>query len=246
MDSGNITIPAKVRMLTVFSCLLILVSGCGIIKKSSKTDLVNDFYSQKISGEKKKVFVEIADETIRVYDAKIEGKRLMVDTMATCQFFPLMVKNEYRLQSDFVKHSFDVDFLTIPLKVRPSQKDVPAQINANLNGAGYFGYRTDKYSVKYDPDPLGIARRRIVHVGFSIGFFTGIGGTFMSPTNTNGQLQQEYDGIVWNKGIAGIFAVNNVTIGLAVGIDDLMDSNKNIWIYQQKPWFGLAFGLNLN
>ncbi|MGL6268762.1 MAG: hypothetical protein ACRC2O_12600 [Chitinophagaceae bacterium] len=76
--------------------------------------------------------------------------------------------------------------------------------------------------------------------------FTGLGNTFMSPTNTNNTLLQEYDGIVWSKGLAGILAINNFTVGLALGFDYLVDKNRSIWIYQNKPWLGLAFGLNLN
>ncbi|WP_165940196.1 MULTISPECIES: hypothetical protein [Dyadobacter] len=56
----------------------------------------------------------------------------------------------------------------------------------------------------------------------------------------------EYDGLVWGKGIAGIIGINNFTIGLAIGFDNLLDKNKQVWIYQGKPWLGLAFGLNLN
>lgn len=68
----------------------------------------------------------------------------------------------------------------------------------------------------------------------------------MSPTNTGGRLPDEYDGIVWSKGVATIFAVNNFTLGLAFGFDNLLDENRRIWLYESKPWAGLTFGLNLN
>ncbi|MFY9310502.1 MAG: hypothetical protein WAQ28_15765 [Bacteroidia bacterium] len=68
----------------------------------------------------------------------------------------------------------------------------------------------------------------------------------MTPTTTNGAIPIEYDGVVWNKGIAGIIAVNNFTVGLAAGFDNLLDNNHRLWVYESKPWFGLAFGLNLN
>jgi hypothetical protein len=48
------------------------------------------------------------------------------------------------------------------------------------------------------------------------------------------------------KGIAGIIGINNFTLGLAVGFDNLLDKNKKVWVYQGKPWLGLAFGLNSN
>ena len=43
----------------------------------------------------------------------------------------------------------------------------------------YFGYRTDKYVLKYIANPLGKSDRLINHFGFSIGVFSGLGNTFM-------------------------------------------------------------------
>jgi hypothetical protein len=108
------------------------------------------------------------------------------------------------------------------------------------------GYRLDNYSVDYKPKILKTAERDITHYGFSLGIFSGFGSTFMSPTTTNNILNQEYDGVVWNKGIAGIIAIDRFTLGLALGTDHLLDKNKSIWIYQGKAWLGLVFGLNLN
>ena len=115
-----------------------------------------------------------------------------------------------------------------------------------MNGAVYFGHRTDVYRLNYKKTPLHQFQRRIEHYGFSFGLITGLGGTTMNPSVTNSQISSEYDGLVWSKGIAGIFGVNNVTIGLALGYDDLLDNNKQYWIYQRKSWIGMAFGLNLN
>jgi hypothetical protein len=63
---------------------------------------------------------------------------------------------------------------------------------------------------------------------------------------TQDQIAYEYDGVIWTKGIAAVMAVNNFTVGLAVGADWLLDRNRRFWIYQNRPWVGLAFGLNLN
>jgi hypothetical protein len=43
-----------------------------------------------------------------------------------------------------------------------------------------------------------------------------------------------------------MLGVNNLTVGLGVGWDALTDRDKDIWTYQNKPWFGLTVGLNLN
>ena len=68
----------------------------------------------------------------------------------------------------------------------------------------------------------------------------------MSPTNTSNILQQKYEGIAWSKGIEGILGVNNFTVGINLGFDNLFNKNKGIGLYNNKPWLGLAFGLNLN
>ena len=68
----------------------------------------------------------------------------------------------------------------------------------------------------------------------------------MNPWVTENNISIEYDGVVWSKGLAGILAIDNFTIGLGLGWDYLTDANKKYWIYQNMPWLGLAFGLNLN
>ncbi len=148
--------------------------------------------------------------------------------------------------NSFKKNTLDLDFLTIPLKYRPKQLNVPSQLNATLNGAVYIGYRTDLYKVSYSKTPLNSNIRNINHYGFSFGFLSGLGNTAMNPTTTFDNISTEYDGIIWTKGIAGIFAINNLTAGLTLGFDNLLDQNRKFWIYESKPWLGLTFGLNLN
>lgn len=59
-------------------------------------------------------------------------------------------------------------------------------------------------------------------------------------------LGVEYEGVIINAGVATIYDARIFNIGLAVGLDHLMDANRQHWIYQHKPWFGVLFGLNLN
>lgn len=68
----------------------------------------------------------------------------------------------------------------------------------------------------------------------------------MAYSTTNNAIATEYDGLILQKGIAGIVAINKLTIGVSVGFDDLLDRNNKNWIYENKPWFGLMLGLNLN
>ena len=232
-------------VLSVMACC-ILLTNCGVLQKSPKKELNDGFYTQRIDHQKKQVYIDIVEDNLRIHAAKKVNRKLVLDTTINRIVFPKEMNALYDETASFNKVSFDIDFFTIPLKLRPGQKNVPTQLNANLNGAVYLGFRTDKYVLSYNPSPLGKSNRDINHFGFSIGAFTGLGNTFMSPTNTDNVLQQEYDGIVWSKGLAGIFAINRFTVGLAFGFDNLLDKNKSIWIYESKPWLGLALGLNLN
>ena len=142
--------------------------------------------------------------------------------------------------------SFDVDFITVPLKYRNSQNGVEPQLNTEINASIYFGLRKDRYHIGYIENPLGIKYREIKHFGFSLGLFTGLGSSAITPTTTNDFINHEYDGIIWNKGLAGIFALNSFTLGVALGFDNLLDRNRSIWIYESKPWLGFTLGLNIN
>ncbi len=224
----------------------IFLSSCSVIRKSPKTEFTDGFYNQKLENKKQVVYVNIEDDILHIHRTKIHHQLRIIDTTAVCQLYQKEVNSSFEKVTAFTKYTLDIDFLTMPVKYRPTQSGVPPQLNTNLNGAVFFGFRTDKYKVKYEVNPLGKSDRNINHYGFSLGTFTGFGNTAMTPTTTNNFLTTEYDGIVWTKGLAGIFAVNNFTVGLAVGFDNLLDNSRKYWIYETKPWYGLTFGLNLN
>lgn len=222
--------------------IIMLMNSCVALQKTAKQELSDGYYYKKSENGRKFVYVDVNQEDINIY----EDPNLKLDTLHVPKVYNSLTNRANTSSFSLVQNSFDVDFLTFPLKYRFSNKNVPAQLNANLNGALYLGYRTDVYRISYPKSPLQFSERTSNHFGYSVGFFSGLGNTFVSPTTTKEQLSQEYDGIVWSKGIAGIVAVNNFSIGLALGFDELMDRNKNIWIYNNKPWLGLVFGLNLN
>lgn len=144
------------------------------------------------------------------------------------------------------KPSFDIDFLTIPLKYRKAEKQVPPQLNSDLSGVIFIGYRNDNYTIGYRETPIYKPLIHIQHFGYSMGVFSGISNTNINPTTTNNMVQQEYQGIVWSKGVSSIIAVNTFTIGLTFGFDNLLDDNNKTWIYENKFFAGIGFGINLN
>ncbi|MEQ8304287.1 MAG: hypothetical protein RIB47_12910 [Cyclobacteriaceae bacterium] len=145
----------------------------------------------------------------------------------------------------FLKHSFHLNILTVLFKYRPSIEGFPSQLNSNINGALFFGYRVDKFQVRYSATPAGW-KNEVLHWGLSAGVFGGFGSTPITPWTTNYRTMDEYNGFVFSRGFAVMGSLNRLTVGVGVGLDYLADRDKDIWIHQNKAWYGLTLGLNLN
>ena len=157
----------------------------------------------------------------------------------------------YRLQPNhrllLLRRRLDLDVFTIPFKMRPAQGGVPTQLNTNFNAAIYVGRRLDFYSLHTKRStPFGPSAH-IRALGLGYGAFVGAGSTFISADVTGPRLTTaDYEGLVLHGGIAAIYDARAFNIGLAMGIDQLLGPDGSYWIYQNKPWFGVLFGLDLN
>lgn len=230
------------KQLTIAFALLCTLPGCSVLKRSSNKELTDGTYRTRVNGKQQQVYVTVSEDTIAVHD--IFGNT--VDSASIRRFSKQELDAAKTNGKTFRRSSFDLDLLTIPFRLRPAMQGVPLQLNTNINASAYLGYRNDYHIISYKKGKLKQSDRTVHHYGYSAGLFSGIGNTFMSPTNTAGAINQEYDGVTWLKGIAGFVAVNNYTLGVAIGMDHLLDENNNTWIYQGKLWYGLAFGINLN
>jgi hypothetical protein len=47
-------------------------------------------------------------------------------------------------------------------------------------------------------------------------------------------------------GLAGFVELNLASFGIALGFDYLMNPDRKVWIYQNKPWLGFMVGIALN
>jgi len=226
---------------------LVLLYGCKTLTNSPKYKFEDGVYKSKLHGIKQHVYIENENDSIIVYEIKKGVKKLTVDTSVLPKGkSPSKSSLKMIGENKYWQNSFDIDFVTIPLKFRPSTSSFPRQLSNHLNGAVYLGYRNDTYNVSYTKDPIGHVSQKIIHYGISAGFITGLGTTAMNPYNTNNNISIEYDGMVWTKGIAVLFGVGKFTFGIIGGIDHLLDDNKEFWYYQGKPYLGAAVGLNLN
>ena len=232
-------------LLTTF--LIIQLFSCKSQKDSPKFNFADGIYHTKLNGQKQQVYVENSEDSISIYalqrgwrNAAIKPSELTRKTFAQNKSSKDLENNKYW------QNGFDVDILTIPIKFRPSTQSFPSQYSNHLNGAVYLGYRTDVYRMSFKKDPIGGIHEKVKHYGFSGGFITGFGVTPINPWVTNNALTIEYDGLAWSKGAAVVMGVENFTFGLIAAIDHLLDGNRRLWIYQGKPYFGVAVGLNLN
>jgi hypothetical protein len=205
-----------------------LLTSCSSRSYLHKYEFQDGYYQYRQGDEPfKRVYISVGDDSTRIFHNDVPVKVLpAIDQVA-------------------LKHSFDFDVMIVPFKYRPSAEGAPRQLHADANGSLFLGWRTDRFKIKYLKTPSGI-KRIPLHRGLALGAFGGLGATAVNPWTTNYQTQDEYAALVLNRGIAALIGVNNLTFGLSIGWDYLTDRDKNIWIYQNKAWYGITVGLNLN
>ncbi len=237
-----------IKLLIFLTLMGMITTGCQSIKQSPKYGFSEGYYRGRLFHKKlKSIYVIPGEDSIKVYSAK-RLKEGFVDTIQSLKLaFPNHENPERFSNYQFRQNTFDVDLLSLLFKYRPAVRAFPNQFNASiLNGAVYFGYRSDIFHIRYQQTPLKTYNRIITHYGYSFGIFTGLGATRIDEYVTRNALNIQYDGFVNLVGVAAIVAVDKLTFGLTLGFDHLQDRNKKLWIYQGKPWLGLGIGLNLN
>lgn len=230
--------------IIIAAIYLILLSGCVPFDKIHSHEFRTGYYDLKKKGEApQKVYMELHDDSADMYPV-ITGKYKLPDTRKI-EVIDLELVNPQNSMYDavFRRTSLDVDLSTVLLKYRPSAGNVPPQLNANVNGSIYAGFRKDFFKLKSSISRLNEMSTSIRHAGFDFGVFAGIGITPVNPTVTMERTVQEYDGIVFQKGIAVFGSYENMSVGIALGFDNLMDRNRSIWIFNNKPWIGIMLGI---
>lgn len=212
------------------------LTSCATVSKLPDSQLVSGYYDYKApgaSGKYSKVYLEVLEdstETIPVDSVGIQKANPVVG------FQPGQV---YR------KPSFDLDVMVVLFKYRPGKTTIPSQLTTDFNGNMFFGYRIDRFKMDLSKTPRGSVRR-VRQRALAFGGFAGLGTSFISPWTTNNQTTDEYSGFVVSHGLSALMGIGNLTVGLGVGWDNLLDRDKDIWIYQNTAWYGLTFSLNLN
>jgi len=235
----------KIVNLIVLIVIFILSPGCVPFDKIYSHDLNDGYFKLRSSGKKpENIYLNITDDSLKFYSVQKENKFRLSDTSAHSGVnLKSFVPGNDLYNSTIVKTSADIDLSTVILKLRPASENVPSQLSTNVNGILYAGFRKDFFKLKSSFSELNEMSSFIRHTGFDFGFFTGIGITPVTPTTTMNRTIQEYDGIVFQKGVSVFVTYENMSIGLALGFDNLLDQNKAIWIFNNKPWLGLVLGI---
>ena len=146
----------------------------------------------------------------------------------------------------FIKKSLDIDITSVLFKYRPAIDDLPAQMTVNFNAALYAGWRHDSYRVKSKMSPLGNFSYEITSRGYDYGFFAGPGTTTVGAFSTRNVITNEYDGMIFQFGLAGFIESNVASFGIGLGLDYLLSQDSKVWVYNGKPWIGFIIGIALN
>ena len=224
-----------------------MLCSCKTITEPEKSRLANGYYViKKPQGKPEPRYVLYRNDTIRVYPVNLADKKTIDTTRTSMVVFPRHTEKPEIGFYAFRRKSWDLNFQTAIFKFRTERANIPNQLNTEFNFNLYFGRRTDVYRISYQANPLDLSKRKFDHFAYSVGIFTGFGESPISGTVTKARIAYVYEGLVWLNGVGAIIGFNNFTIGAGVGMDQLLDRNHDVWIYQRKPWFGLMLGLKLN
>jgi len=220
-------------MKYILLCLgSITLSSCSSLKPLSDSDIKSGYYQLKQPDRGfTSIYLNVLEDSIAIIPFDKENKSQHPVSHTDGQYF--------------LKRSFDIDLLAVPFKYRPSASNFPRQLTSEFNGNVYLGYRLDRYKTRIFQTPAGLVKK-IQHHAITAGTFGGLSAASVTPWTTSYQTTDEYSGLALTRGISIMAGVNNLTFGVGVGWDYMTDRDKKIWIYQNKPWYGITISLNIN
>ena len=222
----------------------LLLTGCATVDTASEHGFHSDYYKfEKDKKEVARAYAEVSEDSISIYKLREGNAGIPEPESVIGSKISTIGPENYLFNSRFVKNSIEFDLSTIITKLRPAMSGVPVQLNANLNALLYMGARKDFYIVRTSKSVLNRNSSKIKHLGYDFGIFGGIGITPVNPTVTNNNTDLEYDGMVFQKGVGAFITIDNISVGLTLGFDNLLNSDSKIWIYNNKPYIGIAIGI---
>jgi len=236
----------KISNVLAIGLLTAISVSCVSTGKIARHDFDSGFYNLKIQGsQSSSVYAKVTEDSVIIYPVITNGKKELPNMSSGTGLKLSKTKTDkYLNKSCFINNSLDIDLTSILFKYRQPKDDVPAQFSADLNFAVFLGFRKDYYKMASSVHPLHDDISFIRQIGFDLGIFAGIGTSPVNPSNTNNIISQQYDAMIFQKGIAGFISYGKMSLGLALGFDNLMDKNRPSWVFNQKPYLGLVIGIS--
>lgn len=223
--------------------LIAFLSSCNTLEQASMHGFNSGYYKLATGQQKtQNVYADVSPEKVDVYEHT--QSQVSKNVLLTIPLHPSDTLLFNRMV--FKKQSLDIDITSILLKYRPSVSGAKAQLTTDFNFALYAGWRHDTYLIKSSKDPLGKHSPEIINRGYDIGFFAGPGATLISPFTTLNKRTDEYSAMILQTGVAAFIESNLASFGFTAGIDHLMNADRSVWIYTNKPWVGFIVGIALN
>ena len=216
------------------------------LQRKALHGLNNGYYLQKDTGNvSRKVYADVTEDSITLFPLKAPHSK-QVDEDAGI-IYPL--KNNIPSSASIgilVKNSIDIDLTSVLFKYRFSTRALPNQLSEYFNAALYAGVRKDYFRFRNHRTPISTKPVHTNHFGVDAGLFAGLGTTPINASVTENNVTAEYDGFIFQKGMAVFIGIQNLTIGASLGWDRLLDKYNTYWIYREKPWLGIIIGLKLS
>jgi len=159
---------------TVWLFVLLFLSSCASILDMPKYGFSEGFYNVKTDQDiiKEKVFVDVFPDSVAIYQMnKVDGKKLVDLSQKTVVYLPEDRDHAHHQTLFFTKHTFDLDLLTIPVKYRFSEGDIPPQVNSAFGTSVYVGYRGDNYMMHYKETHWEIIKNTPIILDIVLGSF---------------------------------------------------------------------------
>ena len=236
------------RIIIAIVLLTPAFSGCIVLRQSSKYSFNDGIYQTKRYSNDKVYVLKVEEDTIAVFPVMKFKDSVAILTKQRVNYTSMQKKlKDNKATHTFYRPSFDLDIMTIPMKYRPAIDGFPNQLTTNFNGAFYGGYRIDAYRLQYTRTPLNVYKQSVKHIGYSTGIYAGIGNTLIDgSTLATPAFPIQYEGVLLLTGIAANIALGNLTFGVSLGADHLLDKYHKQWLYEGMACFGFTLGLNID
>jgi len=221
---------------------VVIFGSCNIINQSSVHGFNNGYFRQNAGVKKTWVYANITPDSINLHACYNDS--VAANAYLSVALTPGSRMAEPKLK--LTKRSTDIDITSVLFKYRPSAGGLPQQLTSDLNMAIYIGQRYDFFTLTNTTNALKKSAVNIQNWGYDFGVFAGPGVTAVNQFTTQNNILLEYSAPILQTGVAAFIETGIASFGISVGMDYLLNNQRNIWIYQQKPWLGFMVGIAFN